>query len=419
MAKWLKDYLNFGSRRDPPQVPRPDYSESDILRAYRAQKELDFEDPYQHSEKERQNGGFSPCKATMSLPSFPAFDSVLPSGLEVWHVKVISPKHRLIKVDSQEFGCSKVPLSPVTIQEEPVVPSAPAASDADTDYSDPFDVRPDPRGRPNWEPKSAPTDCCSYMEPFEAQRIISELQHSMMTNRSGSGDGGQIYDNPYEERTRHQHRANPAAQQLTQRVEGGLPPIDGRESKLPQDDERPADEYDQPWEWKKDNISKALAVQFEGAERERSRAQTDQTRLTKTGTCSTASECTTLRLVGDTPPLLGERVDPFMPLERQVWYHGALSRSEAESLLTLCKESSYLVRNSQTGRNEYSLSLRSFKGFMHMKFTRSADGRYVLGENSPPFSTIPEVIHFYTTHKLPIRGAEHMSLLYPVIVQTL
>lgn len=54
-----------------------------------------------------------------------------------------------------------------------------------------------------------------------------------------------------------------------------------------------------------------------------------------------------------------------------------------------------------------------------MKFTQSAEGRYVLGENSPPFSTIPEVIHYYTTHKLPIRGAEHMSLLYPVIVQTL
>lgn len=52
-----------------------------------------------------------------------------------------------------------------------VVPSAPAASDADTDYSDPFDARPDPR--PNWEPKSVPTDRCSYMEPFEAQRIIS------------------------------------------------------------------------------------------------------------------------------------------------------------------------------------------------------------------------------------------------------
>lgn len=40
------------------------------------------------------------------------------------------------------------------------------------------------------------------------------------------------------------------------------------------------------------------------------------------------------------------------------WYHGSLSRSEAESLLTLCKECSYLVRTSQTNHSEYSLSLR-------------------------------------------------------------
>nr|XP_020442585.1 SH2 domain-containing adapter protein F-like isoform X2 [Monopterus albus] len=416
MAKWLKDYLNFGSRRDPPQPPRPDYIESEILRAYRAQKELDFEDPYQHSDKEHQNGGFSSCSATMSLPSFPAFGSVLPNGVEV---KVVSPKHRLIKVDSREFGRCKIPSSPVTVQEEPVVPSAPAASDADTDYSDPFDARPDPRALPNWEPKSAPADCCSYMEPFEAQKIISDLQHSMLTYMSGGGDGSQLYDNPYEERTCHFPQADPPAQQQTQKVESGLGLVDCRESKLPQDDERPADEYDQPWEWKKDNISKALAVQFEGAERDCPRAQTEQTRLTKMSTTSTTGDSPTLHLFGDTPPLLGERVDPSLPLERQVWYHGALSRSEAETLLTLCKESSYLVRNSQTCCNDYSLSLRSCKGFMHMKFTQSADGRYVLGENSPPFSTIPEVIHYYTTHKLPIRGAEHVSLLYPVIVQTL
>ncbi|XP_028995406.1 src homology 2 domain containing transforming protein D, a [Betta splendens] len=413
MAKWLKDYLNFGSRRDPPQPPRPDYSESEILRAYRAQKELDFEDPYQHCDKEHQNGGFSSCSATLSLPSFPEFSSVLPNGVEV---KVVSPKHRLIKVDSQEFGRCKIPLSPVTIQEEPVVPSAPAASDADTDYSDPFDARLDSRAR--WEPTPVPTDCCSYMEPFEAQRIISELPNSMITNRSGGGDGTQLYDNPYEERVRHHHQAAPEQPQ-THKTEGRLGLLDGRESRLPQDDERPADEYDQPWEWKKDNISKALAVQFEGADRERSWAPSEQTRLTKTGTTSAAAETSTLRLVGDTPPLLGERVDPFVPLERQVWYHGSLSRADAESLLTLCKENSYLVRNSQTCRNDYSLSLRSCKGFMHMKFTQSADGCYVLGENSPPFSSIPEVIHYYTTHKLPIRGAEHMSLLYPVIVQTL
>lgn len=56
---------------------------------------------------------------------------------------------------------------------------------------------------------------------------------------------------------------------------------------------------------------------------------------------------------------------------------------------------------------------------MHMKFAQSKDGKYVLGQNSPPFDTIPEVIHFYTSHKLPIRGAEHLSLLFPVLVQTL
>uniref|UniRef100_A0A3B4BXC7 SH2 domain-containing protein n=1 Tax=Pygocentrus nattereri TaxID=42514 RepID=A0A3B4BXC7_PYGNA len=107
----------------------------------------------------------------------------------------------------------------------------------------------------------------------------------------------------------------------------------------------------------------------------------------------------------------------LIPLK--LWYHGALSRSDAESLLTLCKECSYLVRNSETSHSEYSLSLRSCQGFMHMKFSQSKDGKYILGQNSPPFSNIPEVIHYYTTHKLPIRGAEHLSLLFPVLVQTL
>lgn len=56
---------------------------------------------------------------------------------------------------------------------------------------------------------------------------------------------------------------------------------------------------------------------------------------------------------------------------------------------------------------------------MHIKFSQFKDGCYILGQNSPPFETIPEVIHYYTTHKLPIKGAEHLSLLFPVLVQTL
>ncbi len=68
---------------------------------------------------------------------------------------------------------------------------------------------------------------------------MSELQHSTDQGRNSP----QLYDSPYEERV--QPREAPAE--------------DERESRLPQDDERPADEYDQPWEWKKENISKAFA----------------------------------------------------------------------------------------------------------------------------------------------------------------
>ena len=45
--------------------------------------------------------------------------------------------------------------------------------------------------------------------------------------------------------------------------EGATPEGEGapwpRESRLPEDDERPPEEYDQPWEWKKERISKAFA----------------------------------------------------------------------------------------------------------------------------------------------------------------
>lgn len=72
---------------------------------------------------------------------------------------------------------------------------------------------------------------------------VAELQ-----KRTGGGCGWgrgevQLYDTPYEERV-------PGQPDL---------PEEGKESRLPQDDERPADEYDQPWEWKKEHISKAFA----------------------------------------------------------------------------------------------------------------------------------------------------------------
>lgn len=61
--------------------------------------------------------------------------------------------------------------------------------------------------------------------------------------------GVQLYDTPYEDER---------GQRLGL-LYGELQEEGKESSRLPQDDERPADEYDQPWEWKKDNISKAFA----------------------------------------------------------------------------------------------------------------------------------------------------------------
>ncbi|XP_059847596.1 src homology 2 domain containing transforming protein D, b isoform X4 [Hypanus sabinus] len=403
MARWLKDYLSFGSRRVPPQPPKPDYTESEILRAYRAQRNLDFEDPYEENEH-------PPAPSQHQKPASP-------------DIKYVSPKHRLIKVDSTDLGSRPKILSTEEAKGKP------ETTLPDDDYSDPFDIKHDSRG--DTIDKEL-IENNGYMEPYEAQRVIAEFQRK---GEKKHRKGLQLYDTPYEpeENETESDAENAAGKKV-------------RESRLPQDDERPADEYDQPWEWKKDHISKAFAVeikeikelpwpppvgqleddsvsdevQFDGCDWDRSspsakdrlRQQKQLSPLaggSKYSKTQTPEHCSTLP----------ERVDPALPLEKQVWYHGAISRADAENLLMRCKECSYLVRNSETSRNDYSLSLRSSQGYMHMKFSRTKDSKYILGQNSPPFDSVPEVINHYTSHKLPIKGAEHLSLLFPVTVQTL
>jgi hypothetical protein len=40
------------------------------------------------------------------------------------------------------------------------------------------------------------------------------------------------------------------------------------------------------------------------------------------------------------------------------WYHGAIGRIDAENLLRVHKEGSYLVRNSESSKQDFSLSLK-------------------------------------------------------------
>ena len=41
---------------------------------------------------------------------------------------------------------------------------------------------------------------------------------------------------------------------------------------------------------------------------------------------------------------------------------------------------------------------------MHMKLSRTKEHKYVLGQNSPPFSSVPEIVHHYASRKLPIKS---------------
>ena len=116
-------------------------------------------------------------------------------------------------------------------------------------------------------------------------------------------------------------------------------------------------------------------------------------------------------------------VDPSKDLVQQNWYHGSIDRNDAERLLYSAKEGSYLVRNCDTTPSRhgpcYSIGIKSARGFMHLKILRDTCNHYVLMNNSRAFSSIPEMVHYYSQNKLPIRGAEHMCLRHPVVYQLL
>ncbi|POI26491.1 hypothetical protein CIB84_009759 [Bambusicola thoracicus] len=431
MARWLREHLGFRSAKPaPPAPPKPDYragppqpppppggaaeplasAQPDIVAAYRLQKERDFEDPY---------SGAPPPAA----PDGPRY---------------VSPKHRLIKVEAAEkppAGPAPPPATPGSPPAGPEPPDEPpqevsaaagpegcrrvsdgfhappsagisseltrGARDVSPgpgllprsalavleDYADPFDAAQVAGSQAGME-KVAEND--GYMEPYEAQKMMAEIRQKGL--REAPSRPLHLYDTPYEP------------------VSGGLD-VDTdcpacprpRESRLPEDDERPPEEYDQPWEWKKDRISKAFAVEIKvikdlpwpppvgqlnsgetppdgeasasvspqhgpqscedanGPSEGLGYGRTSPCREEKARTAlrhGTSSLKSTKTLSVEPGPFLGERIDPALPLESQCWYHGAISRTDAETLLRLCKEASYLVRNSETSKNDFSLSLK-------------------------------------------------------------
>ncbi|MGH0130663.1 UNVERIFIED_CONTAM: hypothetical protein FKN15_003162 [Acipenser sinensis] len=190
MAKWFKEHLGFKSTKAPPPAPpKPDYrhchpaapgtpayhqqqlsvgatalylsaAQPDILAAYRLQKERDFEDPYTGS------GSFPGRSGSTGSPD----------------IKYVSPKHRLIKVESIE-KCNPNPVStnsstPAASAGNVKSPTSPPAEQEHKhekpvileDYADPFDAK------QTSGTQAAPEQVMEndgYMEPYEAQKMMA------------------------------------------------------------------------------------------------------------------------------------------------------------------------------------------------------------------------------------------------------
>ncbi|XP_053317829.1 SH2 domain-containing adapter protein F isoform X3 [Spea bombifrons] len=303
MAKWIKEHLGFKSSKPPPPAPpKPDYrqclaggapihhhhhhhhlhstgpqfpvapaGQPDILAAYKLQKDRDFEDPYTPASATGSSTSQNSSTAPTSVPAANTAQSPS-SPCPSPDVKYVSPKHRLIKVDTGDKGGSSPTSSTnpgasnpgqqpsvVSNMGTPGIKSPPATSVVSQsedckqdkviileDYADPFDAKQVPGNQVAPE-KVAEND--GYMEPYEAQKMMAEIRRR--ESKELPCKPLHLYDTPYEpSENGFDSEGEISASQRP------------RESRLPQDDERPPEEYDQPWEWKKDRISKAFAVEM-------------------------------------------------------------------------------------------------------------------------------------------------------------
>ncbi|KAK9391060.1 SH2 domain-containing adapter protein E [Crotalus adamanteus] len=324
--------------------------------------------------------------------------------------------NRLIKVNTQEKNAKNFPGS--APNPKPVPPAEAEKPKQETvkviileDYADPYDAK-QTKGQRDAE-RLEEND--GYMEPYDAQQMITEIRRRgskdpfggkailLLDEPAAKGDPGvkapaskplQLYDTPYE------------------------PAETGSkfETRPPPSDERPPAEYEQPWEWKKEQIVKVLSVQFEGSEKVLTAAETVVSPPQHQPCPKNWPSMMVKSSPGMEPGLDGERVDSALVLEKQPWFHGSITRAEAESRLQPCPEAGYLVRTSEVGPTKYSIALKTSQGYVHIIVAQTKDHKYTLDQAGGLFETVPEVVGYYSTAKLPFKGAEHMTLRFPVSV---
>ncbi|XP_074543534.1 SH2 domain-containing adapter protein E-like [Halichoeres trimaculatus] len=332
--------------------------------------------------------------------------------------------NRLIRVDKQDkspnFNSSTITNQVVPEAEKPVQPKTETLIILE-DYADPFDAQ---KTREQREAERVGEND-GYMEPYDAQQMITEIRRrgskdllkvcvltevSEVTTEETQPAPLQIYDVPYE----------------------GSGDGDKLGVTRPELDSRPSAEYELPWEWKKEHIVRTLSAQFDSPERPAKDDTPHHTLSRKPQLPPTQPQqqnqhlrqkSWTQKILRSSPPTLSPTstpeteaccVDPSLPLEKQSWYHGCVTRQEAEFQLQSCKEASFLVRNSESDNSKYSIALKTSQGCVHIIVAQTKENGYTLDQSSCVFPSIPEVVHHYCTQRLPFNGAEHMTLLHPV-----
>ncbi|XP_054720522.1 uncharacterized protein LOC129230140 [Uloborus diversus] len=113
-----------------------------------------------------------------------------------------------------------------------------------------------------------------------------------------------------------------------------------------------------------------------------------------------------------------DNLEPTAHLLKQGWYHGSISRADAENLLRLMTKGSFLVRCSEKLKRQYLLSLKSSRGVMHVKIVQLPNGKYVIKQQTQSFDSIPQLIQYFSTHILNIHEM-NVYLSHPVIEKLL
>ncbi|XP_070208221.1 SH2 domain-containing adapter protein D-like [Littorina saxatilis] len=218
----------------------------------------------------------------------------------------------------------------------------------------------------------------NYQEPWDTAKKQRELEERIFQARTSGVPGNQKSPQHQQQRAQqHQRQQLPHSQQQQQ---------------VHQPRQHQEDVYEEAWDTQKRSLSQIL--------QEGRSSPSGSTRSTHSVYCT-----------------IGEPVNAMIPLHNQDWYHGNISRDDAEQQLRVSKDGSYLVRDS-SDRYHYTLSIKSPLQIIHIQIDqcKKADGtmRYILGKNSKAFQTIPAMIDHYTQHAMPIKGAEHMTLLHPI-----